>query len=143
MPQENLVSALSSEEHVRQVALRISKMSEAIHHTLRQLAENRSDSNSSTLYALLTEEYALRARANILLIGAKLFVRADFPITQQEMLSTLDDVESALTTVWPQEEFTELLVALMLFANSISSHNNKIISILLNHLKQLFLNHAP
>lgn len=117
-------------------------MSEAIHHTLRQLAENKSNSNSTALYALLTEEYALRARANILLIGANIFTRPDFPTTQQEVLSSLDDIEAALATTWSQEEFTELIVGLILFGNSIASRNNTITLLLLNNLKQLTVNHA-
>jgi hypothetical protein len=136
MPQENSPTAFSSEEHIRQVALRISRMSEAIHHNLRQLTEE-PNSNSSALYSLLTEEYALRARANILLIEGKRFARPGFPASQQEVLSALDDVEAAFGSVWSPEELTELIVGLMLFANSIASGNNPLIALLLNDLKQL------
>lgn len=117
-------------------------MSEALHRRLRQLNERESKSNSTEVYALLTEEYALRARANILLIEGKRFARPDFPTTQDDLLKLLDDVEAALGTTWSPEALTNLMVGLMLLANSIASRNNEIISLLLQDLKQQIVEHA-
>lgn len=141
MPTELSVNAFTSDEHVRQVAQRISGMAEVIHHALRKLAQDLQHNNSSMAYALLTEEYALRARANILQIEAKRFARPDFPLAQRDVIATLDEVAEVLRSSRSSEEFTELIVNLVLFATSIACRNNSTISMLLGNLQQLALNH--
>ena len=76
------------------------------------------------------------------MIEGKRFARPDFPATQEDLLTVLDDVEAALGTTWSPQALTDLLVALMLFANSIASRNNEIISLLLKSLKQQIVEHA-
>jgi hypothetical protein len=137
MPKEPLASAFSSDEQVRHVALRISGMSEAIHHTLRQLAQTLPQHDSSAAYMLLTEEYALRARINILQIEARRFVRTDFPIAQDEVVRILDEVDRTLAAVRHPDELTELIVSLVMFATSIACRNNSITILLLRNLEQL------
>lgn len=137
MRQYSTISAFASEEHVRQVAQRIAGMSEAIHHALRQLSQDLQHVDSTSAYAMLTEEYALRARTNILHVDAKRFARADFPVTQQEVIRVLDDVNTALKSALSAQQLTELIVGLVLFATSIACRNNTTISLLLGDLKQL------
>jgi hypothetical protein len=134
---EPVASAFYSDEQVRQVAVRISSMSEAIHHALRQLAQSLQQHDSSAAYVLLTEEYALRARTNILQVEAQRFARTDFPISQNEVLAVLDEVDRALTIMRSPEELTELIVSLVLFATSIACRNNSITALLLRELQQL------
>lgn len=141
MTQETAASAFASAEHVRQVAQRIASMSEAIHYALRQLAQDLKQRDSSSAYALLTEEYALRARINILQVEAERFARANFPETQQQMIAILDNVNDAIKGAWSAEELTELVVSLVLFATSIACRNNAIISLLLSDLKQMVTKH--
>jgi hypothetical protein len=137
MPKELAVSAFSSDDQIRQVALRISGMSEAIHHALRQLAQSLRQHDSSAAYVLLTEEYALRARTNILQVEARRFVRTDFPTSQNEVMAVLDEVDKALAIGRSPDELTELIVALVLFATSVACRNNSITALLLRNLEQL------
>ena len=142
MPSPVWPNACATEDDVRQLAQRMCRVSEALHRRLRLANEGEWQSDSTAVYALLTEEYALRARSNILMIEGKRFARPDFPATQEDLLTVLDDVEAALGTTWSPQALTDLLVALILFANSIASRNNEIISLLLNSLKQQIVEHA-
>lgn len=112
-------------------------MSEAIHHALRQLAQSLQQHDSSAAYVLLTEEYALRARTNILQVEARRFARTDFPISQDEVMTVLDEVDRALAIVRSPDELTEVIVSLVLFATSIACRNSSITALLLRELKQL------
>jgi hypothetical protein len=136
MTQENSTAAFSSEERVREVALRLFRMSELIHQCLRQLASSEVG-GSSTVYALLTEEYALRARANVLLIERRRFTRSGFPATQHEVLTILDGLEAALAAAWSPDQLNELILGLMLFANAIAYKNTRVIALLLEDLREL------
>lgn len=134
MQQQNDSPALTSEEQVRELASLFIRMSEAIHHALRELAGSRSQ-NAASAYALLTEEYALRSRANMLMIEASRFARPGLTITQQEMLNTIDAMHSKLKGAHTLEELTEIIIGVVLFANSIASQKNHIVTFLLNDLK--------
>jgi hypothetical protein len=137
MSKEPVANAFSSDEQVRQVASRISGMSETIHHALRQLAQNLQQHDSSAAYVLLTEEYALRARTNILQVEARRFARADFPTSQDEVMAVLDEIDRALAIVRSPDELTELIVSLVLFATSIACRNSSITALLLRQLEQV------
>lgn len=126
--------ALSSAEYVRDIALQVMRMSEAIHHALRQLTSTSSPDQSTSPYALLTEEYALRARANMLLIEAARLVRPDFPVTQGPVLEILKRVEAQLSRAGSLEQLSDLVIALLLFTSSIFSRRNQVISTLLQNL---------
>lgn len=130
-------NALASGERVREIALRLMHMSEAIHHALRQLTSAPSAAPSGTSpYALLTEEYALRARASILLIEAERLARPDFPVSQGAVLDILEHVETALSQSNSSDDMNELIASLLLFTSSIVSRRNQIIAVLLDNLQQ-------
>lgn len=126
--------AFSSEEKVQEIARIIFRMSDAVHHALRRLSSNILTSGSLTAYALLTEEYALRSRANILLIEANRLVILDFDISQEELIASLSKIEVRFDSVTNLDDLSELLVALMLFSNSIVSKKKRIISLLFDNL---------
>jgi hypothetical protein len=130
-------NAFSSGERVREIALRLMHMSEAIHHALRQLTSRPSTEHSSTSpYALLTEEYALRARASILLIEADRLARPSFPVSQATVLDILGQVETTLSQANSADDMNELIAGLLLFTSSIISRRNQIIAVLLENLQQ-------
>jgi len=130
-------NAFSSSEYVREVALRIMRMSEAIHHALRRLTSEPSAGSSGTSpYALLTEEYALRARANILLIEAERLARPGVPASQEAVLAVLDEVETELAQCNSSDDMNELIASLLLFTSSVISRRNEIIAVLLDNLDQ-------
>lgn len=129
--------AFSTAESVRDIALQVMRMSEEIHHALRHLTSTSSANNPTTSpYAILTEEYALRARANMLLIEAARLARPDFPVSQEAVLEILKRVETRLSQSDSLEELNEVVVALLLFTSSIISRRNQIISALLENLKE-------
>jgi hypothetical protein len=128
--------ALSTAEYVRDVALQVMRMSEGIHHALRKLTSMPAEDDATTSpYALLTEEYALRARANMLLIEAARLARPDFPVSQEAVLEILKRVEAGLSQSGSLEHLSEVVVALLLFTSSIISRRNQVISTLLDNLK--------
>lgn len=129
--------AFSSAESVREIALHVMQMSEAIHHALRQLTSAPSaDQTSPSPYSLLTEEYALRARANMLLIEAARLARPDFPVSQGTVLEILNRVETRLSQSASVEQLSDMIVALLLFTSSIISRRNQVISTLLENLEE-------
>lgn len=129
--------ALSSAESVRAIAMQVMRMSEGIHQALRQHTSTTStDPNTTSAYALLTEEYALRARASMLLIEAQRLARPDFPVPQEGVLATLAQVEAQLSQSSSLDELSELITGLLLFTSSIISRNNQVIAMLLQNLEQ-------
>ena len=130
-------NAFSSGECVREIALRLMHMSEAIHHALRKLTSAPSAASSGTSpYALLTEEYALRARANILLIEADRLARPGVSASQARVLAILDEVGTALAQSHSSDEMNELIAGLLLFTSAVISRRNQIIVVLLENLQQ-------
>lgn len=129
--------AFSSAESVREIALQVMRMSEAIHQALRTYTSAPpADPSTTSAYALLTEEYALRARASMLLIEAKRLARPEFPVSQEDLLATLTKVETKLSQSSSLDELSELIMSLLLFTSSIISRKNQVISMLLQNLEQ-------
>jgi hypothetical protein len=128
--------AFSSAESVREIALQVMRMSEAIHYALRQLASTSSAGSTTSPYALLTEEYALRARATMLLIEAARLARPDFPVSHGSVLEILKRVEIRLSQSASPEQLSDVIVALLLFTSSIISRRNQVISTLLENLEE-------
>jgi hypothetical protein len=129
--------AFSTTEYVRDVALQVMQMSEGIHHALRRLTSTPSADDATTSpYALLTEEYALRARANMLLIEAARLARPRFSVSQAAVLEILKRVETGLSQSNSLEQLNEVVVALLLFTSSIMSRRNQVIETLLDNLAQ-------
>ncbi len=128
--------AFSSAESVREIALQVIRMSEAIHQVLRKYTSaSPADPNTTSAYALLTEEYALRARASMLLIEAKRLARPDFPVSQTDVLATLTQVETKLLQSSSLNELGELITGLLLFTSSVISRNNQVILMLFKNLE--------
>jgi hypothetical protein len=134
-------NALQSEQHIRELALSIMRACGAIHDTLRELSGTASKEDNTLPFALLTEEYALRSRANTLLIEAKRLARPGLAVTQQEMLAVLETLDNRIKTVLSLRELAELINSATLFANSVMSMKANVISFLLEDLRQTVNNH--
>jgi hypothetical protein len=126
--------AFSSEEKVKEVAAKLICLSGNVHDTLRRFSPDNAASSLITPYALLTEEYALRFRANILLTDAERFVISNFETPHNELMTSLSAIETKLHTVANLEDLSELLSGLTLFSNSIISKKKHIISLLFENL---------
>jgi hypothetical protein len=134
-------NALQSEQQVRELALSIMRACGAIHDALRELSGTVRREDNALPYALLTEEYALRSRANTLLIEAKRLARPDLAIRQQDMLEILEMLDNRIKNASSLQEVAELINSAILFANSIMSMKAPVISFLLLDLKQTVNNH--
>lgn len=134
--QPNEPRALSSEEKVRELALLFIRITEAIHHTLKK--HSASDpSLAAGAYALLTEEYALRSRAQTLLIEPGRFVHVGLNTTQQEMLGALEGIYAKLINACTLDEISEIVISVVLFANSTASRKSGVITFLLDDLMRI------
>ncbi len=134
MTQNIKLQAFSCEAKVQEIARMIIRISDEVHHVLRRLSSEIISNGSLTSYALLTEEYALRSRANILINDAKRFVTVDLDILHDELMALLRKIENQLKTVNEFDILYERLIALMLFANSIVSNNKRVILFLYDEL---------
>lgn len=126
--------AFSSEEKVKEVASLLIFLSGKVHDTLRRLSPDDATSTLLTPYALLTEEYALKFRANILLTDAGRFVILDFETPHDKLMAALSEIESKLNGVSNLDDLSDLLSGLTLFSNSIISKKKQIISLLFENL---------
>jgi len=130
------IQALAAEQQVRELALSLMRVCGSIHDVLRELSGATKKEDSSLPYALLTEEYALRSRANTLLIEAKRLAQPNLEFFQQELLSVLESVDTRIKSTSSLSELSELITGTALFANSIMSRKASVIQFLLNELKQ-------
>ncbi|WP_348697881.1 hypothetical protein [Duganella fentianensis] len=136
MANETLPKALGSEQDVRDIALMLVRLCGEIHEALRRSTCGKEENTSTLPYALLTEEYALRSRANTLLIEAKRFARQDLSCPQQNILDTLQATHARFETVTSLQQLADLINCVMLFANSLMSRNGKVTMYLLDELNQ-------
>ena len=136
MNDQKLMLALSSVDNVREVARIITFNSDGVHAALRRLSATITGSESVASYALLTEEYALRARAHILENDANRFVVNDFDVTQEDLLVELKETEARFAKVENIDELSELLIALILFSNAIVSRKNSVLRFLFKNLSE-------
>jgi hypothetical protein len=134
MRPDTTVQAFSSEVKVKAVATKIIALSDRVHEALRRLPPDIVTGALLTPYALLTEEYALRFRANILITDAARFVMADFDRSHEEVMSSLQAIETKLNNVNNLDGLSDLLSGLTLFSNSIVSKKKQIISLLFENL---------
>lgn len=139
MANDTVIKALGSEQNVRDIALMLVRLCGEIHEALRRSSSTKGENTSTLPYALLTEEYALRSRANTLLIEAKRFARQDLPFSQQNALDTLQATHARFEAVTSLEHLADLINSVMLFANSLMSRNGKVTSYLLDELSQTVL----
>lgn len=136
MNNQELMLALSSLDRVREVAAIITSNSDAVHAALRRFSDSRTGNQAAASYALLTEEYALRARAHILCNDANRFVLTDFEVTQKELIAELESTEARFGNVQNIDELSELLIALILFSNAIISRKNSVLLFLFKNLSE-------
>jgi uncharacterized protein YicC (UPF0701 family) len=136
-------NALSTEQQVRDVALLMMRICGDIHEALRKASSERQREGSALPYALLTEEYALRSRANILIIEAGRLIRKDLKHAQQAILDTLHASQERIASSDSIQELAELINSLVLFSNALMSKDGNVVAYLLDHLKQSAKFHGP
>jgi len=128
--------ALSTEHEVREVAMLLMRICGNIHEALRKASFGIHTDNSTLSYALLTEEYALRSRANVLLIEAKRLARSDLVQTQQTIYDILLAAQARIEESTSLHQLAELINSLMLFSNALMSIESSVVTTLIDHLRQ-------
>lgn len=125
--------ALSSHEDVTEFAHSLLRVSDQLHRTLRQLT-SVARNDSGTAYALLTEEYGLRARTNILLHDGARHRLDGLSFSQQDLLRTLEQVGRHIENADSLETLSSTVSDLATFATSISPGKEKIVNFLAGEL---------
>lgn len=125
--------ALSSHEDVMEFAHCLLRVSDQLHHTLRQLT-SVARNDSGTAYALLTEEYGLRARTNILLNDGARHRLDGLSFSQQDLLRALEQVGRHIENADSLEILSSTVADLATFATSISPGKEKIVNFLASEL---------
>lgn len=127
-------SALSTNEDVMEFAHSLLRVSDQLHRTLRQLT-SVARNDSGTAYALLTEEYGLRARTNILLNDSARHQLEGLSFSQQELLQALEQVGRYIENADSLEVLSSTVSDLVTFATSISPGKEKIVNFLAGELE--------
>lgn len=127
--------ALESEQQVRELAISLMRVCGAVHDALRELSGLAKKEDSALPYALLIEEYALRSRANTLLIEAKRLSRPELEFFQKDMLEIFEALYTNIKKIASLSELAELIACASLFSNSVMSRKANVIHFLLEELK--------
>ncbi|HRQ58630.1 MAG TPA: hypothetical protein PLN31_14550 [Azoarcus taiwanensis] len=125
--------ALATAENVSALANALSKLADKLHHTLRRLTAEPSG-DATIAYALLTEEYALRARANILHNDAGQHTLPDVNFSQAALIETLEAVERRLGEASSLEVVQSIVSDLITFASAINPGKAKVLNFLAQEL---------
>lgn len=121
--------ALQTSEDVQELSNALHVVADKLHHTLKEMTA-KSTPDSSLAYALLTEEYALRARINILSNDSERHTVPGLNFTQSALLDLLDEKTLQLAQAHSHETLRLIVSDLVLFASSIVPGKAKVINFL-------------
>lgn len=125
--------ALAISDDVITLAMVLGRLAEKLHATLRRLTAERSTDTTIT-YALLTEEYALRARINILQNDARRHALSDLDFSQGALIEALDNIELRLGSASSLEGIQLIVSDLITFAAAICPGKAKAVNFLAKEL---------
>lgn len=121
--------ALSTASEVIAVATALSSLADRLHETLRRLT-SESSSDTTIAYALLTEEYALRARVNILINDAPRHTLDGLEFSQAKLLETLSGMSDAFSAASSLEVVRSRVSDLITFASALCPGKAKTVNFL-------------
>ncbi len=125
--------ALATSDDVVALAMVLSQLADELHATLRRLMAECS-SDTAITYALLTEEYALRARTNILRNDACRHALSDLDFSQGALIEALDAIEVRLESASSLEVVRLIVSDLSTFAAAICPGKAKVVNFLAKEL---------
>lgn len=125
--------ALSTSDDVIALADSLSQLADKLHAVLRRLTAKPS-ADTSIAYALLTEEYALRARTNILRNDAPRHTMDGLEFSQAALIETLGQIEVSLHEADTLEVVRSVVSDLITFASSINPGKTRVVSFLAKEL---------
>lgn len=127
--------ALSGVGSVKSLAEKLQSITSEIHATLRRFAIS-PDTAKDSGYELLTEEYGLRVRSNILFHNAKKHVVSGVEFSHEDMMVLLEKVRIAVANATTIESLTALVVCVITFASSIWPGRSKVVNFLILDLAE-------
>lgn len=125
--------ALATSDDIIAFSNTLSRLADKLHETLRRLTAERSG-DTTIIYALLTEEYTLRARTNILQNDASRHALSDLNFSQDTLIGTLDAIETRLGGASSLEVVQSIVSDLITFAAAINPGKARIVSFLAQEL---------
>lgn len=125
--------ALSTPADVVELAEALNRVADKLHETLRRLT-GQATGDTTLAYALLTEEYALRARTNILRNDAHRHTLDGLAFGQTAMMATFDRIEADLLAGRTLEEIRSIVSDLITFASSITPGKARVLNFLAQEL---------
>lgn len=126
-------SALSTPDDVITLAEALNRLADKLHEALRRLT-GQATGDTTLAYALLTEEYALRARTNILRNDAHRHTLDELDFGQTAMMHTFDRIEADLQSARTLEEIRSIASDLITFASSITPGKARVMNFLAKEL---------
>jgi len=130
----NLASALSTPEHLVEVAGIFSEIADALHHALRELTD-KDNVSTEKIFALITEEYGLRTRLGIL--KGDRFNRSvvGVAVNQKSLLELLSGIPHLLSTIQSLGELASMINSISVLCVSIFPGKERVINFLIDELK--------
>ena len=121
--------ALLTPQDVQELSQGLTHVADALHNALRTLTANPNP-DPSLAYALLTEEYALRARINILINDLDRHTVSGLTFSQTELLRLLDEKSRQVVETDSLETVRSVVSDLITLASAIVPGKARIINFL-------------
>lgn len=121
--------ALATPNDVIALANSFRKLADNLHRTLRRLT-SQPDGDNALAYGLLTEEYALRARTNMLLNDASQHTIEGLNFSQASLMRALTLLADALLKASTLEATRSIASDLITFATAINPGKARIVNFL-------------
>lgn len=125
----NLAPALATLEDVTEFARMVLATADSLHAALRRLSTS-SAKDPDLGYSVLTEEYAIRARANILLNDSTRHTVENAGFNQADLRNFIVSTEKRIAECASMAELLAASTDVITFASAISSGNARILKLL-------------
>ena len=129
----DLPPALATSDDVIALADGLSQLADKLHAVLRRLTAQPAG-DTSIAYALLTEEYALRARTNILRNDAPRHTIDGLEFSQASLINALSQIEANLHEADTLEVVRSIVSDLITLASSINPGKTRVVNFLAKEL---------
>lgn len=126
--------ALSAPEDIKAFTAALRGVADQLHTTLSRLSMTLEGTDSSFIYELLTEEYALRARINTLQNAPDHHILCGVSFSQTALLTRITLLEKRLAELLSFEEVQSLVSELLTFASALCPGREGIVNFLAQEL---------
>lgn len=121
--------ALATLEDVTEFARMVLATADSVHAALKRLSTS-STKDPDIGYSVLTEEYAIRARANILLNDSARHTVANVGFNQANLRKFMGSMDKRIEECVSMADLLSTSTALITFASAVSSGNVRILEVL-------------